>query len=55
VFFSVFDKVFELPHLGLFLLIIEMDNWRKNQGISNHHQVGHWRSSSSYKGKPPLG
>ncbi|KAL5059269.1 hypothetical protein RYX36_030873 [Vicia faba] len=29
-----------------------MDNWRKNQEISNH-QVGHWRSSS-YNGKPPL-
>ncbi|CAK8543182.1 unnamed protein product [Lathyrus sativus] len=30
-----------------------MENWRKNQRISNH-QVGDWRSSS-YNGKPPLG
>jgi len=45
---------FQLPLLGLSLLLLEMADRRRNQGISSHHQVGQWRSSSSY-GKPPLG
>ena len=37
------------------LLLLGMANWRKQQG-ENHHQVGHWRSSSfSSTRKPPLG